>query len=591
MRSFRIGRDIVTGRPIHIRRHAFRTHFHLIGGTGKGKTTALHTMLHPLLSDPLEKACFIIIDRLGNFALELLLWLSSVFCPARVRERLVYIQPAREDVVSTFNPLLVESSSQCYYRIERATEIILRAWESVNIEAMPRLARWIYNAFAAAAQLGLTIADCVHFLMPGSPYHAALLDLLPDRLAAEWSEITQSRGQEAIRILDSSRNRLRPYFDSDILRRMFGSIESRLDVLRLMREGRIVIVDLSPRNRLSPQLADTIGALLINEVLAVARSLPREVRYPTYLLLDEFQRFVGPDIENALPEVRQLGLRLILSHQSFSQLERGDYDLSTMIWQAQSRLVFGVQGEDADLLAHEVASLTFDPRKVKEEIWSRRQLASGHRIVELHSSSVSQGSQSGTTDTRTSSRSNARGRSGQAMYLHSDRAVQSESSTDGNADVRGRTESSSYQTSHGTSQHLVPQHEEFLELASRTFENFEEQKSVWAREIRRLPTGHALMRLVDDPTLYQVKVHRSAPGILGFDLQTLARHMPAALERMDRMVEENFRSDFFVPAAEVDRLSQVRLREVLASRIVLPTTVPVESDASGPDGEKPRFGI
>ena len=56
-------------------------------------------------------------------------------------------------------------------------------------------------------------------------------------------------------------------------------------------------------------------------------------RYTTYLWLDEFQNFVGPDIESALPEVRQLALRLILSHQSLSQLKRGDYDLSNMIYQ------------------------------------------------------------------------------------------------------------------------------------------------------------------------------------------------------------------------------------------------------------------
>lgn len=51
--------------------------------------------------------------------------------------------------------------------------------------------------------------------------------------------------------------------------------------------------------------------------------------------MDEFQKFVGPDIEDALPTVCQMGLRLILAHQSFSQLERGDIDLSNMIWQAR----------------------------------------------------------------------------------------------------------------------------------------------------------------------------------------------------------------------------------------------------------------
>ena len=217
-------------------------------------------MLHGLLSNSIEKPSFFIIDRLGNFSQELLLWMASRFCPPKVRERLVFIQPSREDIVATFNPLLFESSAHAYYRIERTTEIVLRAWESQDIAVMPRLARWTHNTFASAGELGLTLSDCVHFLLPGSKYHRPLLEILSPRLRAEWDEIMSGRGQEATRILDSSRNRLRPYFDSDILRRMFGSTQSRLDVLRMMREGRIVIVDLSPRNRLGEQLANTIGA-------------------------------------------------------------------------------------------------------------------------------------------------------------------------------------------------------------------------------------------------------------------------------------------------------------------------------------------
>ena len=67
-----------------------------------------------------------------------------------------------------------------------------------------------------------------------------MLERLPDRLRGEWEEIKNARGQEAMRILDSSRNRLKPYFESDILRRIFGSSQHRLDMLRMMEEGRIV---------------------------------------------------------------------------------------------------------------------------------------------------------------------------------------------------------------------------------------------------------------------------------------------------------------------------------------------------------------
>ncbi len=584
MRQIHLGVHSADGRPVEIPRDAFRTHFHLIGGTGKGKTTAIHTMLQPLLTDPFDPACFFIIDRLGNFSQELLLWMSSQFCTESARKRLVYIEPAREDVVAPFNPLLYDTPAHGYYRVERATEIILRAWESTNIEAMPRLARWVFNSFWAAAQLGLTIADCVHFLMPGSTHHAGLLQLLPEQLQAEWREIMRG-GQDAVRILDSSRNRLRPYFTSDILRRMFGSEESRLDVRRLMQEAKIVIVNLAPKNRLSTQLGDTIGAMLINEVLAVARSLPRDVRFPTYLLLDEFQNFIGPDIQAALPEVRQLGLRLILSHQSLSQLERGEYDLTSMIWQAQSRLIFGVQGEDADLLANELASLTFDPRLIKDEFWSRRQRVAGHDIRILKGSSATSGSSDTDGRTEGSTRANSRGESSRPFKW--DSRVNNSSDSTSTQQGRQRSYSNSHSTSDSEHETLVPSYEEFLELSNRTYVSFDEQRSLWASKVRNLATGEALLRLVNDGRLQTVNVKRSTPGFLTFDLPTLARRFPAVVERMDKMVEQNFLSDLFVSAEVIDRQSEARLARVLHSRIVLHTSSDGNGDVERPDAPSP----
>ena len=572
MRTILLGHDAATGSEVRIPQSAFSTHFHLIGGTGKGKTTAIHTMLQPLLSNPFNKEAFFIIDRLGNFSQELLLWISSRFCPAHVRKRLVYVQPSREDLVSAFNPLLYETPAHGYFRVERATEIILRAWESVNIEAMPRLARWVFNSFWAAAQLGLTISDCAHFLLPGSPYHESLLNLLPLRLKAEWEEISRARGQEATRILDSSRNRLRPYFESDILRRMFGSAKSRLDVQRMMREGKIVIVDLAPRNRLSTQLANTIGSLLINEVIATIRSLPRGVRYPSYLFLDEFQNFVGPDVEAALPETRQLGLKLVLSHQSFAQLERGDYDLTSMIFAAQSRMIFGVQGEDADLLANEVASITYDSERIKQEIWTRRQLTNGHRVLTLRSRSEGRGSSDQEGESESSQSNRSKGRSRRELSFAN--PMLHESQAEGTGCTSNRIRGSTANTTEGEHETLIPNYEEFRELSSRTYESFNEQRSIWARDIRNLRTGQALLRLVNEPKLRLVNVKRAAPGLLGHDLDTLARKFPQAIERMEQMIEENFRSDFFVPASEIDREQEERLKTILASAGSLPRPAP-----------------
>ena len=566
MSAIPLGVEVGSGKRVYIPKSAFATHIHLIGGTGKGKTTALHTLLHPLLLDPFDEPCVIIIDRLGNFSQELLLWMASDFCTDEVRDRLVYIQPAREDVVMGFNPLIHDSQPHCFYKVSRATEIILRAWESVNIEAMPRLARWTFNAFFAAAQLGLTIADCAHFLMPGSPYHEHLLNCLPPRLRSEWQELIGSRSAEVLRTLESSRNRLKPYFESDILRRMFGATHNRLNVERLMREGKIVLLDLAPKNRLSEQLGNAIGGLVINEILATVRSLPRGVRYPTYLVLDEFQNFVGPDIEAALPEVRQLGLRLLLSHQSFSQLKRGDFDLSAMIFQAQSRIIFGVQGEDADILAHELASITFDPRRIKDEVYSRRQLICGHKTVELKSWSDAQGiAEQWSRDYGTSTG----GGSSVARRTGSMVEARTESQSDARSYRQGHGGSESATRTQGAHESLIPEYEQFLELASRTYSSFDEQRSEWAKAVRNQATGRALVRLVNDPRILEVDVKRSAPGFLRWDIDRIAREFPEAWEAVDELVERNFQSDWFARPEEIDCETEARLQAVLRPKITL----------------------
>ncbi|MBW3541540.1 MAG: TraM recognition domain-containing protein [Planctomycetes bacterium] len=562
MRSYLLGHIHGTNHPVRIPRRSFDTHWHLIGGTGKGKTTAIHTILHQLLRDPVHEPCVVIIDRMGNLSFELLLWMASDFCTDDVRERLVYVEPSREDVVMGFNPLRFQTDGEGFYKATRTSEIVLRGWSSQNLEEMPRLARWLFNSFWAAAQMGLTVADCMHFILPGSPYHRPLLQALPPRLQYEWQELMRSRSGEVMRVLESTQNRLKPYFESPILRLMFGSSHSHLDMHRFMRDGRIVLLNLAPNNRLPEQIADAIGGMVINEVLSTARSLPLGVRYPTFLFLDEFQRFVGPDIESAIPEMRQRGVKLILSHQSFSQLERGDIDLTTIIFQAQSRMVFGVQGEDADLLAHELASITFDPARIKDEIYSRRQRIAGHRTRELSSCSTSR------SDAENWNSSYGEGWSRRLMF---DRYGQLAPLTHSKTEASGSGRASASAATDGKHETLVPVHQDFVELSSRSYVTFDEDRNVWARNIRNLSRGRAFVRLVDEPALLDVDVKRTAPGYLSWETDRLMEEMPEVIDEMQQLVEKNFQSDYFVPPRVIEAESEERLRRVIAPAASRPT--------------------
>lgn len=559
-----LGTDLESGRKINLEPDIFRTHFHLLGATGAGKTTAVHTMLRPIMLEPAEPACVFIIDPMGNLSHDLLRWMVSGSCTEDVRRRLVYIEPAREDVVLPFNPLLFGTEAEHYYQVARAVDLVLRAWESQDISQMPRLRQWAYKAFYAAAAMGLPIAMCRYLLHPGTPEHAAILNRLPEQIRNHWLEILNARGSEAVRILESTRNRLDPFFQSVILRRMFGYRESRFDVQRMIRQRRIVIVNVAAYGKLAQHDGRTIGSLIVNEIFEkafhMATTYGRAAVEPTYVLMDEFQHFISPDIEDSLPTVRQMGLRLILAHQSFHQLEQGSVDLTGMIWQARSRLMFASDAEDADRLAHELGTRTFDPQKVKDIRTTRKQLIVGYRKEWMDS--MSDTSTHG--DARIEQESQGESRScGES--LHPNALLPTEHVTKGSSGGKtsGRTSADSFGQSRGKSQTNVPIHETFEEVANITFKSFDEHCVEWGQRIRKLRTGEAFGIFANDPALYSIRV----------DHKPLASS--AAIEdAKEALIEKNFQEDFFVSAAEADREADDVRRHLLQSPPIVIQSLP-----------------
>lgn len=569
-----LGTDTEANEPVYLDPESFRTHYHLIGATGAGKTTAIHAMLRPLMRQSARnKACIFVLDRMGNLSRDLLLWMASNRCPEHARRRLLYLEPAREDVVLPFNPLHYGSEANLYYQVARAVDLILRAWSSQDVTLQPRLLQWSYKSLAAMSRLQYPIAMAQYLLHPGGDEHQAILGQLPADLRFEWLEVLKARGDSATRILESTRNRFDPFFKSKIMRRMFGVSENRFDVERLIRERRIVIVNLDRLGTLPTHLGGTIGALIANEVFETAYGMGRSAVDPTYVLMDEFQHFVGPDIEEALPTVRQMGLRLILAHQSFSQLETEGVDLTRMIGQARSRLMFANSFEDADIIAKELTTLTYDPRKVKDIRESLRQIVVGHEKVKLRSegytdteadSYVNQRSYGYSQSSGDASRFMTGGDPGQITLTnnHSRGSNTGESS--------GRTRANSQSRSSTESESLVPIHRTFKEVSSVTYHSLDEQAIEWAKTIRSLSTGNCFLTTPEHPAPRQIQV----------DYRPL-RETTRREAAVDELIQRNLEQDFFISAEQADILAeQDRQRLLKAPPIVIPADTHLSSDVS-----------
>jgi hypothetical protein len=343
-----------------------------------------------------------------------------------------------------------------------------------------------------------------------------------------------------------------------------------------MRDRKIVVINLAPKDKLPSEIADMIGGLVVNEVTSVARSLLPEERVETLLVLDEFQRFVGPDLEFSLAESRQLKTSLILSHQSFSQLKREDVDLTSLIFQAQSRLMLNVQGYDANLLAEELAAMTYDAMRVKDENWQRRQRISGHKIIELQSWGTNDQEAQNWNESfgqKWSNRESVARRYGEMDPLMT-------GGTDhGHQDSAGRGGSATSGRTHQTHQQLVPIYEEYMELANTTYFTFDEQKNEWGKKLRKQNRGQGVWRAVDDDQIHEIDVEQMAPGHLALEWSLVKKNLPQVVEAHDRMMEENFRLSCFVAPALIERETEERLRRILRPRIELTSpAAPVEDD-------------
>lgn len=538
-------------------------HMHLVGATGAGKTVAIHALMRPLMmSTGRHKSSLFVFDLMGNLSRDLLHWIASKHCPQHVRDRLLYIEPAKSEYVLPFNPLHHVNEENRYYHVSRAVDLILRAWAAQDLSLQPRLMQWSYKAVTAVAALEFPLAMTRYLLHPGTEEHKRILRMIPDDIQMQWAEILNHRGNDAVKILESTRNRFDPIYGAPQTKRMFGTMQSRLDVESLIRGRRIVILNLAQLGKLPKQLGSTIGSLILNEVLETVFNMSvkygREAVEPTYCLLDEFQQFsASHDIEEALPTCRQMGLRLILAHQSFSQLKQQEIDLTSMIWQARNRLMFANSAEDADIIANELATLSFNRMEVKDLRMSRRQLISGYRTEWLQSMGKSHSHSRSEIDQRSVGYSRGENESRSPNGRAGNKGTNSghnHSHVSGGSTANGETDTTSW------SQQRVPIHDNFEEVSNVTYLSFEEHRLEWMKKIRQLETGQAVGKFVDDSYLYQLMI----------------RHRPVRMtkvleKRVEELLQRNFEQDVFISSETADQLAeQERIRLMTHEVIALP---------------------
>jgi hypothetical protein len=354
-RGLYLGTD-AEGQPVYLDRKHLRTHLHLLGPTGQGKSRLL-LWFYELLCH--TNRPLVLIDPKGG-----LYRMARDWALANGLQKRLVLFDLSGDVVPGYNPLR-ESDLPIHLQAQWVREGVRSAWGASTFDATPLLARMLY--------LCLYVARALAVLRPSPTLrHAAIqrikdpfvrgaliaFDTLSDRAKAEQSNSTVSR--------------LEMFLCDEVVRRVICSRQS-LDLGQLLADRKILLVNFGKYQPLLPDTVKLLGRMFFNDLLANIYKGHGEGRFdedhPVYVMCDEVQNFATRQVCDALDEGRGIGCHTIIANQHYSQLadeDQSGYLYSSVKNDARTKIVFGgLDADDLEVIANTLMLNTFSPWRIK----------------------------------------------------------------------------------------------------------------------------------------------------------------------------------------------------------------------------------
>lgn len=362
MRPLFIGKD-EEGREIELGEEDLGTHVHGVGASRTGKSKLIEWIARELIRN---HEGFCLIDPHGFLYEDLVAWLAYL----EPKREVVLFNPSAEGRVVGFNPFR-RRPGDLTAQVDRLIRATLKAWGEGGGETRPRLERWLRCLYytLAAGDYSVVVAPYL-FSWEHREIRERLVAAVDSELIRnEWGELAAyARVRDFAEQLESTRNRLFRFLGAQQIRRMMGLSINNIDLGEIIESGKILLVNLQPSGVLTEQNAALVGTLLLHELWQVGMRRTREqARKRFFVVIDEFQKFLTPDVGEMLNEAAKYGLHLCLFHQHLGQLrERDPEAYGAAMTNARIKLVFGgLAREDALTMVREIFPGQIDLKRIK----------------------------------------------------------------------------------------------------------------------------------------------------------------------------------------------------------------------------------
>lgn len=327
-----------------IKRNDRRLHTYIIGKTGTGKSTLMENMI---FDDIREGRGVAVVDPHGELIDHVL-----EFIPEERLDDVVYFSPADYDFPVGFNVLEQVDANMRNVVASGVVGIFKKIFgESWG----PRLEYILRNAILALLEYPNATLLGVMRILNDNAYRRSVLSQITDPVIRdffvnEYEKYEPKFRQEAIAPIQ---NKVGQFTSSSTIRNIIGQPKTKMDIRKIMDEGKILLADLST-GKIGEDNSALLGSMLITKIQLAAMGRTNIVeadRRDFYLYVDEFQNFATDSFATILSEARKYRLNLVMINQYISQMP--ETVANAVFGNVGTMIAFRVGASDAKVMIKE----------------------------------------------------------------------------------------------------------------------------------------------------------------------------------------------------------------------------------------------
>src|SRR3989338_9525277 len=284
-----------------------RRHMYVVGSTGMGKSEFLKNMA---IQDIEEGRGLAFLDPHGDPSRDLLDQIPE----HRVKD-VIYLDPSDLNFPIAFN--VMDKVDYEYRHLVAAG--LMGVFKKIWVDAWSgRMEYILNNTILALLEYPNSTILGINRMLSNKEYRKEVVSNIKDPIVKGFwiDEFAKYADKFATEATAAIQNKVGQFSSNNVIRNIIGQPRSKIDMRKIMDEGKILIVNVS-KGEIGEDASRLLGALLITKLQLAAMSrvdVPENQRPDFYLYVDEFQNFATESFVNILSEARKYHLCLTLGH-------------------------------------------------------------------------------------------------------------------------------------------------------------------------------------------------------------------------------------------------------------------------------------